>query len=309
MKNYKPQTTQRTWKARFFSLCSLWLVVISGCARLDRAEPVGYFGPTESMAEVVAAINANNDALATLRATGHFNARFKDDSKTTPVDGEITVLYSRPRSMRMRATNLAVGEVFDIGSNDERYWVIIKPQDVMYWGTWDQVDRMDRRRVPISPDLLLEVLPVQTIPDNFLVDPSPVMTFNNDRDAYVISWQTMLSDRWIVRKQVWYDRVSKLPISVLLFDPHGRVLLRAYLSKHRPVEIPGTPREQWPKIPTQYDLLFTDSGSKLLMTFDRDVALTGGTPPAPNARSFIFPREPSVMHVIPLDAPTTQERP
>lgn len=314
MKNSKPQSTQRTqsseqsrWLYSLCSLCTLWLI-LSGCAAPNMARPAGYFGPTEPMADVIAAINANNQPLETLRATGHFKATFKEGEKKHPVDGEITILFARPRSMRMRATNLAVGEVFDIGSNDERYWATVKPQDAMYWGTWDGVDQIDRRRVPIPPDLLLEVLPVQTIPTNFLIDPSPVITFNNDADAYVISWQTMLSDRWIVRKQVWYDRTTKLPMNVLLFDAHGRVLLRAYLSAHKAVEVPDWSREQWPRIATTYSLFFTDSGSNMTMTLDRDLALKGGRPPAPNERSFIFPRDPSVMHVIPLDAPTTQQR-
>lgn len=278
-----------------------------GCVPRDRVGPAGYFGRTEPLSVVVAAINANNQPLETLRTTGHFKARFKEDSKTHSVDGEITILFSRPRSMRMRATNLAVGEVFDIGSNDDRYWATVRPQDAFYWGSWDRVDQVDRSRVPIPPDLLLEVMPVQVLPTNLLLDPSPVLTFNNDADAYVISWQTLLSDRWIVRKQVWYDRTTFLPMNVLLFDAHGKVLLRAYLSAHKPVEAPDIARDQWPRVATKYDLFFTETGSSMVLTLDRDLALKGGRPPAPNERSFIFPREPSVMHEIPLDAPTTRE--
>jgi len=49
-------------------------------------------------------------------------------------------------------------------------------------------------------------------------------------------WNVRVPDRYVAQKEVWYDRKTKLPIKVLLFDPNGRVVLRADLSKHKPVQ-------------------------------------------------------------------------
>jgi hypothetical protein len=51
-----------------------------------------------------------------------------------------------------------------------------------------------------------------TIPTNFLQQPSPVMLFNNDYDAYMILWTVMLPDRWVAQREIWYDRKTKLAL-------------------------------------------------------------------------------------------------
>jgi hypothetical protein len=149
--------------------------------------------------------------------------------------------------------------------------------------------------------LLLEVLGVQPIPTNLLEPPVPVMRFNNDRDSYMILWNEKVRDRWLARKEIWYDRKTLSPRLVTLFDHDGRIVLRAYLSNHKPVEIEGAARETWPQVATSYDLLFPDTGSKMLVNLVDGVAIKHNN--APNSRSFIFPEDPGVSRVIQIDEP------
>ncbi len=269
-------------------MCSLWLVLLTGCrAPRGASQPAGYYGPTELLNKVVADVNANADRLPTLRGGGTFEAWIKDKGKTRYINGDVTLLYSRPQSMRLVGKKDLAGQVFEIGSNDERYWVIVRgDQDTMWWGTWANLGRVDPSKIPVRPDLVLEVLGLEPIPSNFLQQPVPVMRFNNDADAYMIVWNVKLPDRWIAQKEIWYDRATKLPKLVLLFDENGRIVLRAYLSNHKPVEVAGMPRQQWPKVAASYRLFFPDTGSRMSIDLT-DVALKRNN--APNQRSFVFP--------------------
>jgi hypothetical protein len=275
--------------------------LISGCGAAPKNfSPAGYFGPTLAMSRVVAQINANNEQISTLRGAGSFEAWIKDEGKTHFVNGEVTLLYSQPRSMRLIGKKDIAGQVFEIGSNEEQYWVIIRgDQDTMWTGTFANISRIDPARIPVRPDLVLEVLGVEPIPSDFLREPAPVMRFNNDSDAYMFLWSVKSADRWIAQKEIWYDRATLLPKLVLLFDENGRIVLRAYLSNYKAVEVENVAKEKWPKAASRYEILFADTGSKMSISLD-DVALKRNN--APNARSFIFPGDKAgVSRVIQID--------
>ena len=276
---------------------------LPGCQAPPKQRAARYTGPTEPLRSVVEKVNANAEKVPTLRGAGSFEAWIAESADRKPrfINGEVTLLYSRPRSMRLIGKKDIAGQIFEIGSNDDRYWVIVRGEtDTMWWGTYQNLDRADPRRIPIRPDLVLEVLGVQPINTNFLQPPVPVLRFNNDADAYMLLWNVPLHDRWVAQKEVWYDRATLLPRLVLLFDEHGRVVLRAYLSKHRPVEVQGAPRDDWPKVAARYELYFPDSGSRMTIELD-DLALKRNN--APNQRSFTFPAgdRAGVSRIVAID--------
>ena len=270
------------------------LAALVGCKTRPTVR-TGYFGPTEPMADVIAQVNRNNSAIPTLRAAGDFEARVVEKDKSHFVNGDVVLLFRRPEQVRLVATKDIAGRIFEAGSNDDRYWLVVKGDtDTMWWGRVDNLDKVDQSELPIRPDLLIEVLGVDEVNPDFLREPVPTMRFNNDADAYMITYNVRLPDRWAVQKEVWYDRQTKLPRSVLLFDENGRIVLRAYLSNHELVE--GANGEA--KIATRYQLFFPDTGTT--MRFDlQDIALTRNR--APNDRSFRFPDNPDVSRMINLD--------
>jgi hypothetical protein len=285
-------------------------MIATGCVPKDTAR-VGkpYMGPTESMSEVVAAINQNNARLPTLWSRGYFEANVTDrqhDGRTSFVNGDVVLLYRRPGDFRLVGKKDVAGAVFEAGSNDERYWLVVKGnQDTMWWGSHANIDRVDPSVMPIQPGLLLDVLGVGALNGEFLRPPVPVMRFNNDADAYMFVWAAPLPDRWAAVKEVWYDRQTKLPTLVILFDDDGRVLLRAFLSNHKPVEVEGAPREDWPKVATNYRMYFPEGPTTLSFELS-EIALSRSG--APNDRSFAFPGERAgVATVIEVDqAPAAQ---
>lgn len=284
------------------------IAAVWGCAARSRVSQrsglVPYNGPTEKMADVVGAINANNGALPTLWARHYFEANIvAPDGGTQFVNGDGVLLYKQPRGLRLVGEKAAAGKVFEIGSDDERYWLSMTPPSgpsQMWWGWHRNVgkDCVDTRNMPIRPDLVLQVLGVGTVNTNFLEPPVPTMRFNNDAHAYMFVWNVPLRERWAAQKEIWYDRGTKLPRLVVLFDADGRVVLRARLANHEPVELPGVSRERWPAVARRYELFFPDTGST--MTFDLD-EVEPERRGVPTRRGIAFPRDPNVDEVIQLD--------
>lgn len=276
---------------------------ISGCH--PPAPPPGYYGPTDPFAIIAPKINANDGAIPTLRGAGDFQAWIKTKDHTDYIDGQLTLLFQQPHSIRLIGKKDFLGTIFEIAANDERYWLISHPPDesqrAMWWGTFAKLDRARPSEIPIRPDLLIDVLGITPIGSDWLQSPSPVMKFDNERDAYVITWNELGSDRWIAQKEVAYDRATLNPESVLLYDANGRIVLRANLSEHKPIRRDNASAAA-PKIATKYDLFFPDTGSRLKFTLSDDLALQRNG--APNDRSFRFPEDPDVARTIPLDPPT-----
>ncbi|HVT88291.1 MAG TPA: hypothetical protein VHD56_05530 [Tepidisphaeraceae bacterium] len=286
---------------------SSWLFVLNGCTITNERQPARYFGPTQTMQQVIATVNANNSLIPTLHGKGSFEATIKFEGESHYVNGDILLLYGQPVSLRLVGKKVT-NNVFDIGSNGDIYWVIAYPPvDKMWWGHHDR-PRVADVELPISPQSLVEVLAVQSIPIDLLHEPAPVMRFNNDYDAYMIVWNELLSDRWIAHKEVWYDRKTKLPMNVLLFDENGRVVVRAYLSKYKPVEIEGAPKERGPMVATYFQLMFPDTGSKMTIDLSDHVALKFKN--APTGASFVFPGENAgISHMKSLDAKAPMTNP
>ncbi|MCC6422068.1 MAG: hypothetical protein IT447_01190 [Phycisphaerales bacterium] len=281
----------------------VFLFFAYGCTP-NRPAPTGraYFGPTEPMEAVVGRINANNQPIRTLFAFHTFEATIYDEKgEGTFVNGRGTINYRKPGELLLQGKK-EVGNVFEIGSNDERYWLSIAlGPDTMWWGHYRNLGKpCITQPIPIRPDAMLEILGVGDIDTDFTREPAPVMRFNNDADAYMFIWNVRAShpDRWIAYREIWYDRQTLRPTLVLLFDPDGRVILRAYLSDYQPVKIETMPKDRWPMVARVYRLYFPDSGSKMNFTLS-DVALQRNG--KPDDRTFRFPDRPGVSNIIQID--------
>jgi hypothetical protein len=277
---------------------------VIGCAtHVSRTKNAGYWGPTLSMEEVVRKVNANNNKLPTLWANlKDFEVSIVDDNgkRHEEVLGG-KVLYRAPREMLVIGDKPLADRLVQIGSNNLMYWLAVRSPgpDTAWWGRYENLGKECSRPIPVRPDLVLEVLGLSSINEDFNRLPAPTMRFNNFADAYMFVWVTKAPDRWIAWKEIWYDRVTFLPTRVALFDPNGRVVLQARLSKHVAVETPGVPKEQWPKVAGEYDLAFPESKSKMFLRFD-EVALKHGG--APNDKTFQFsPDRVGVKTKIQLD--------
>jgi hypothetical protein len=256
-------------------------------------------GPTEPLAVIVNRINANNQQLPTLFARHEIEANIVDQGKTRFFNANGTLFVRKPRELLLKGKKL-IDDVFEMGSTDDAYWfTVYADENTRWWGHYRNVGKSCSKDIPIRPDLIGEVLSITDINTNLSELPAPTVRFNNDLDAYMIEWHNKLPDRFITEREVWYDRATLMPRKVVLYDPHGRPVLRANLSGHQPVELEGVAREKWPRMATYYDLLFPQTGSKMTMRLS-DLALRSGTG-HPREGTIRFRDDPEVVKVIQLD--------
>jgi hypothetical protein len=279
----------------------------TGCGPRKPPPRKGYFGPTQSINEVVSRINANNQRLQTLYMNHQFAAEIVErtkDGKTrkTPIDGGGVIMYQAPDNLYMNGRHPIGGQIFQIGCNPEQYWLGVPHEkvDTIWWGRMEHLGKPCAQPIPIRPDLLMQVLGVATIDPNLARFPAPVMRFNNDEDAYMLTWIEPESDasRFIAMKEVWYDRKTMYPRLVNLFDREGRVLVSAYFSKHRRVKLDDVPQEQWPHVPGRYELLFTQDRSRMTIEVEDAYLRYKG---APEPRVFRMPSPERYANEIQLD--------
>lgn len=265
---------------------------LAGCVKLQPVKTV-YTGPTDPMEQVVAEINHNNLPTRSLWARHSYTALIYDQKgKSHQFSGDGYLLFRKPEDLLLTA-NVLTEKAFEVGSNRERYWFTVPREDRMWWGMKDNFDPQKARDIPIRPDLLIDVLGVLDIDTNFKQPPVPVMRFNNDADKYMFTWNVPLADRWVAVKEVWFDRKTKLPETILLFDENGRVIVRAWLREHKSID------GQRGMIATSFDLFFPENKSQLAFKLsDVRPNTQRGRVTIPNDASFNFPEEPGVGNLI-----------
>lgn len=291
------------------------ILPLLGCCCAPRepaapARPAIYDGPTEPLVEVVQAINRNVEPLPTVWARHYYEATIvnPDTGNATFVNGDGVLLYRRPMGFRLVGKKLTE-TAFEVGSTDEFYWLQVGGDTERLWfGEHRFVGRPCVEQVPIQPNLVMEVLGIGLIGTDFTQFPAPVMRFNPDADAYMFLWVAPAGgpgagpQRLVAQREIWYDRQTKLPELVILFDADGRPVLRATLSGHRPVEVEDLPRERWPVLATDYRLYFPDTRSRISFTLEEVLLENRGVP---TRRGIVFPgatpEEAGVREVIKLD--------
>ena len=262
-----------------------------------------YFGPTISIAQLAEDVNANTGKIPTLWAKGVYSASIVDHGKHTDVHGDAALLYAKPKKLLFVGWADPLGQVFRMGCGPNQYWLsVLADTDTTWFGSFENIDRVDMRQLPVRPDLIEAVLGLDSFNEDLLSTPSPVMRFNNDQHAYMVVWNVMFPDRWVAQKEIWYDLDSKLPRLVNLFDANGRVILSAYLSDNKPIpDDDATTKPANPAmIATSYRLFFPESGSRLELHLDEIHFRKMGHP---NAQNFAFNSQTAgTSHVIDLDA-------
>ena len=271
------------------------VVMLATGACVPKVEtPKGYYGATEPLNVVIAQINRNNSQIPTLYARHYLEANIYDakKDKTHFINASGDLFVRKPTELYLRARKDPVS-VFELGSTKDRYWLTVFVDGGQHWWGWHKnADKDCAKGMPVRPDLLGEVLGIGDANRDLLELPAPTMRFNNDADVYMLVWHNALEDHWYAQKEIWYDRVTKQPRKVLLFDHNGRIVLRANLQQHVQVEVKDKPKEQWPWIASDYALYFPETKSTMSIHLS-DVALTtkNGNPKEGMIR---FPEDPDV---------------
>ena len=241
--------------------------------------PTLFAGPPTQQ-EVIAAINATSGQIRQLQT----------DSATLSVQGMPTLRASLaagpPRNFRLRASFIGVGEVLDLGSNDQVFWAMVDAPQLMsevpravYYARHDQYLHSAARQVlPIQPQWLVEAFgliqldpagrhegPYQRGPGELEIrtrTPSP------EGDVTKI---LVLHDRfgWI-QQQHWYDARGTLMASVFAsqhqYEPALGISLPIYPAKGYSVTMPvkdASMAHQVSLTDDEYKLVYSNLGTHL----------------------------------------------
>lgn len=141
------------------------------------------------------------------------------------------MVWERPRRFRMTGgVSLVTGTVFDLGSNDEVFWMATRhgPSPTLYYARHDQfATQMERQILPVSPEWLIEALGIIEL------DPSTVIgTPSIQADGQMEIESTLASPIGQYRRTITVDPKSAVVRRVLLRDPTGRLLATSILSDH-----------------------------------------------------------------------------
>jgi hypothetical protein len=297
---------------RRLMLAAVAIGSVCTCAGCPQAAKVAsangpYRGPTFTMAQVVERINKNNEAIPTIWAQHYFEANIIDPKtqKTTFANGSGVLLYRRPMGFTLTGKK-EVGDLFEIGSDDQKYWMKLTPPGGdrrLWYGEQRHLGKPCVQNLPIQPNLVMEVLGVGVIDIDFQQHPAPVMRFNPDADSYMLVWVAPAGGsgrdgpaRLVAQREIWYDRESLLPYKVMLFDANGRVLVHAVLGKHKAIDDNG------PLVATSFQLFFPENGSRMKIDIE-DLRLSKKDVPAKRGIEFpgANPNQAGVNEVIKLD--------
>lgn len=235
----------------------LWMLVVlfaaSGASCPTMRPPFGQptpivFPRPPTLQEAIAAVNANSAPIQQLQT----------DSASLSIEGapslRASMAMQRPRSFRLRAQFIGMGEVLDLGSNDELFWALVDAPQLatglpraVYYARHDQFRYgAARNLLPIQPSWLLDAFGlVQLDPAGMYEGPYArgpglieirVRSPNPDGDLTKVM---VLHDRaaWIL-EQHWYDARGQLIASVLSSDHRAQPAHNVTLPHRIAVRLP-----------------------------------------------------------------------
>jgi hypothetical protein len=160
----------------------------------------------------------------------------------------------------------------------------------MWWGQWADIDRIDRRRLPLAPDQLLDALmlnpPPVRLPDGI---PPLLRVAGND---HRLLYQALDADDWpgVVQEIAVDPAPPHQPIELVIRDAAGEVLMRAGLSDYRRIGDDG------PFTARKYRVLWPRDQAELRI----DLGSVEFRPEQPEGWDD-FPTEPPVDHIERID--------
>jgi hypothetical protein len=211
----------------------LWCTSGASCPTMRQSltpqAPTMFAGPP-TLQEVIGAVNASSGQIRQLQS----------DSVSLSIQGMPTLRASvaagPPRSFRLRASFMGVGEVLDLGSNDQLFWAMVDaPQlasDVpkaVYYARHDQYRHSAARQMlPIQPQWLVEAFGlVQLDPAGFHEGP-----YQRGPGQLEIRSRTASPEGDLTKVLVMHDRLGWIQ-EQHWYDPRGQLIASVFASQHQ----------------------------------------------------------------------------
>jgi hypothetical protein len=268
-----------------------------------------YTGPLLSTGELLRGINKRAAGTTSVWARHSFSLTARDKKgRVMDVSGDGVLMYQRSArspvgaKLRLVGNKDLAGNIFEMGSDDTRYWFSVTPEvSTMWWGELANRDLPCTEGLPVRPDEVLSVLGLALMEVDPTREPAPVVTYREQPSAYEVLWSVATPAGRRPIRRVMYDRQTLRPIAVTLFEADGRVAVTATLSNYpvRRVENGVEKNAGLVDLAGSITIQFPSRGATLQLQLRDVVSSRNGIP---NERSIVFPNDPRVEHVLQVDA-------
>lgn len=155
-----------------------------------------------------------------------------------------------PASLYLTISDIGVGEVLTIGSNENEYWMYRRARDgyVGRWGKYANIDKPCAKKIPLHPQGLLDAIGLRMLPVDPAVSPYPV--YKVTPTQYIIEYVIMTERGVLLRREILIDRRSNLPVSSNTYDQRGQVIMTSTMDDYHPLGdamLPGSVHISWPQ--------------------------------------------------------------
>jgi hypothetical protein len=255
------------WALPLLAAC-LW---IAGCwspkTEPPRSQPPRSQPPPRTLDEIIALVNANADRIdrPLYDSTVHVVARFVDEEgRQHHFNFDGILLISKPQDLYLELKHPLGEPVIRVGSNDDDYWVWIRPElSTFWWGRHRHVGKPCADPVPLRPDQIVPALGLHQLPFGSadLIGPARLYGEEFDRLLYL---RPDGAGRYEIDREYWVERNSPYMIRLIMFrDTMGRRAMNAHLDDYRPAWDDG------PLVPHRVSIFWPTDDGRLLLSMDR----------------------------------------
>ena len=226
----------------------VWLLWIPGCP-----PPAVKPGVPLQLHEAIGKVNRNSAGIdVCLKANAHANGYWADQTGgRRAFNSDATVLVIAPSHLYGTFKVLGSEELL-LGSNADKYWLYIKRDENTYRvGTYTRLDESEASSLPIRPDMLIEALGLNPLPETTVGTAGPVQRITDDHQQLLFLAYTD-EGQGIVTKEYWLDRFEPRLIRRIVFrDPMGQTIMCSQLDDYKPLTdggplLPGEVHVRWP---------------------------------------------------------------
>lgn len=259
--------------------CKSWPGFHSPWAQRQQDAPPVLFSTIPAKEELIAAVGIPNSKIQSLQTQG----------ATVSVAGipniASDISLQRPGRFRFKASSSFMGQLVDIGSNDEMLWFWTSqgsPPDV-YFARHDRLAASNiRQRLAVDPNMIIEALGlVEISPDQVIGEP---VAAGKDRLQIVCRQQTPGGE--LTRTLLVHNKHGYL-MEQRITDASGRAVVNSRLTEQRHYALDGV------TLPHQIDLHIPSGDMRVQLNVQRYTL----NQPFPNGDvTFAFPRDQLGQH-------------
>jgi len=143
---------------RFHYIAVVVMLFFVGCAE-QVPKPAVSCSRKQSVTECLYYLQGYADSVKSFKAHGQCFAKFYVDGKLRKENFPVKLWFNPPFQVRLQGDVAFNPRGVDLGSNEQTFWLAMKPKEVgngYVWGQWSQQKTFGE--MPVHPEILLEAL-------------------------------------------------------------------------------------------------------------------------------------------------------